>query len=94
VLRAARIAPAKVAAHLERSAKIMRNDIACFLFGIPAVIFWTIGLRKGVMFGRSSRWIRKDIEPEVFWPFAVFYGAIALGLLVYPILIWLGIREL
>lgn len=70
----------------------MSTNLACFLFGIPATFFWLLGLKRGVMQGRT-RLVRRNEDPFLFWIIAVFWGSIAVGLWVAPILSWVGLRE-
>jgi hypothetical protein len=71
----------------------MSTNLVCFLFGIPATLFWLRGVKKGIMLGRLTGWVRRDIEPATFWFATAFYGSVALGFLIGPILSWLGIRD-
>jgi hypothetical protein len=70
----------------------MSTETACLLFGSCASFFWISGLRKGVMLGRSG-WIRREDDTFLFWVHALFGGSVALGLIVMPLLAWLGLRE-
>lgn len=69
------------------------SNLTCFLFGLPATFFWIMGIQKGIMLGLYTRWVRRSFDPTLFWIFALFYGSIALGLWIAPILSWLGLRE-
>lgn len=71
----------------------MSTEAVCFLFGIPATFFWALGLRKGLMLGVHGRMIRRELDSLPFWIVTVLWGAIALGLLVMPVLAWLGLRN-
>jgi hypothetical protein len=71
----------------------MSTNLACFLFGIPTTYFWVLGLKKGIMYGRRTRWVRRDDDPLEFWFIAIFSGIIALGLWIFPVLAWLGLRD-
>jgi hypothetical protein len=70
----------------------MSTDLTCFLFGIPATFIWAIGVRKGVMMGRPTHWVRRYDDPLTYWLVTTFYGSAAVGLLVAPILHWTGLR--
>ena len=70
----------------------MSTNLTCFLFGIPFSIIWAYGLKRGMMAGRKTRWVRRTEEPITFWVMASFYGSIALGFLIAPVLSWLGLR--
>lgn len=71
----------------------MSTNLACLLFGIPATLVWMRAVKRGVIFGSKSHWVRRDEDPLVFWFFAILYGGIAMGLVVMPIFAWLGLRE-
>jgi hypothetical protein len=71
----------------------MSTNLICFLFGIPATLLWVRGVTKGVTYGSNSRWVRRDDDPLRFWFFTLWWGDIALGLVVTPVLSWLGLRE-
>gem|GEM_PF-4341659 len=71
----------------------MSTELACFLFGIPASFLWVRAVRRGVIFGSRTHWLRRDEDPLLFWFFSILYGSMALGLLITPVLVWLKLRD-
>ena len=71
----------------------MSTELTCFILGIPASLIWWTGMKKGLMVGPNARRVLKDFDPVVFWILAAWWGMIAIGLLVAPILSWLGLRS-
>jgi hypothetical protein len=80
----------------------MSTNAACFLFGIVATAFWLFAVWKGIMpggratfFGLVGRtgFVYRSAHPFRFWFTTAFLGVFALGLLVFPVLSWLGLRN-
>ena len=71
----------------------MSTNLACFLVGLALVPVWLTGLKRGIMVGLVFGLVRRVQAPARFWYASAFYGALALGFLVFPLLTWLGLRS-
>lgn len=71
----------------------MSTNLACFLFGVPATGLWILSLARGTTYASNTRWVRRSDDPFRYWLFTILWGSVALGLLVAPVLAWLGLRE-
>jgi len=71
----------------------MSTEAVCFLFGIPALGYCILTFKKGWIAGRWGRKVQRDEDPVAYWFSWVFTSAVALGLIIMPILSWLGLRE-
>lgn len=70
----------------------MSNELTCFIFGIPALLLWCVAIKKGIMVAGFGKRVRRDDDPLMFWFTALILGGIAGGLVVMPVLTWLGLR--
>lgn len=75
----------------------MSTNLTVFLVGVPAVVFWLYGIWKGVMFPLQWKpghiWARRGSAPVYFWVTSAFWGVLALGFLIMPLLSWTGLRS-
>ena len=74
----------------------MSTELTCFLFGTVATAFWGLGIAKGVaprlVWSSAPFLVRKAESPVRYWIAVAFWGCLALGFLVLPVLAWLGLR--
>jgi len=92
VLRAAQTAPARVVAHLERSAK-MKKSIQAPRWFIAAwgifVLLWSIGVFFAGEFtngkGKSARLISPDTAPAIYWSTITITFLIGSAAVIYGI---------
>jgi hypothetical protein len=52
-----------------------------------------LSLARGTTYASNTRWVRRSDDPFRYWLFTILWGSVALGLLVAPVLAWLGLRE-
>ena len=70
----------------------MNTSIVCFVIGLPLVALWLAGVRRGVMVGLIFGLVRREEMPVRFWPATFAYGVLAFGLVITPLLYWVGLR--
>jgi hypothetical protein len=81
----------------------LSENLMTFLVGLGFMGWWAVGLKRGTMLYWYSRrpmqardrfwlekkwWIHREFEPVSFWIHAVLEGAVALVLVVAPIVRW------
>ncbi len=79
---------------------MMSTELACFVLGIAATAFWLNGIRHGVMLGwknllfaSGTGLIHRSADAMGFWIATAVVGCLALGLLILPVLSWIGVRH-
>jgi hypothetical protein len=70
----------------------MDASLICFVLGLAALASCVITHRRGqLLIGLYGRRISRVRDPVEFWIAQGFLGAIAVGLLLVPILLWSGL---
>ncbi len=78
----------------------MSAEMLCFLLGSVATVLWFRGIWMGVMpgwktllFASGTGLVRRSADGLGYWIATAVVGCLVFGLLVIPVITWVGLRR-